>query len=62
MPKLVSITITTLVDDHIEADAVADAIMNTADMDGFNDAFDCEVELLESEVTLEVDAENGGQL
>ena len=57
MPKLVTVSITAIVPDDIEEDAVADAIFNTADVSGFNEAFDTDVELLDSEIAGICDSE-----
>ena len=59
MPRLVSITITTLMSDDTPPDALADAIYNSAEagVNTWADVNEWDVVLLDSEVTLNVEAE-----
>jgi len=57
MSRLITISITALVSDDADAEGIADAIMNTASVEAYEEAFNTDVELLESEITLDVAAE-----
>ena len=59
MPRLVSITITTLMSDDTPADTLADVIYNVAEVgvDTWADVNEWDVVFLDSEVTLNVEAE-----
>ena len=59
MPRLVSITITTLVCDDTDTGSLADVIYNVAEggVEAWADVNGWDVSLLDSEVTLNVEAE-----
>jgi hypothetical protein len=62
MPRLVSVTITTLVDDNVDTGAMADVMFNFAEgpTEEWADVNGWEVEFLDAEVTLNTDAEEAG--
>jgi hypothetical protein len=59
MPRLVSVTITTLVDDNVDTGALADVMFNVAEgpTQEWADVNGWSVELMDAEVTLNVEAE-----
>lgn len=62
MSRLVSVTITTLVDDNVDTGSMADVMFNVADnpTQEWAEANGWSVEFLDAEVTLNVDAEEAG--
>jgi len=59
MPRLVSVTITTLVDDDVDTGSLADVIFNLAEAptEQWAEVNGWDVEMLDAEVTLNVEAE-----
>jgi hypothetical protein len=59
MPRLVSVTITTLVDDDVDTGSMADVIFNVAEAptEEWADANGWEVSFMDAEITLNVKAD-----
>jgi hypothetical protein len=59
MPRLVSVTITTLVDDNVDTGSMADVMFNVAEnpTEEWAEVNGWEVEFLDAEVTLNTEAE-----